>query len=704
VGGWIAAVAPQLPLHLSGPIREALGEWLQSYGELNGIVGLETGPLERRFNLLRRHLDSTRVLVYMTPEYWAKRGPHVQVQVREMGLELEGMLDRDRFLLDGVALIDESGPAPRDKNGSIGVELEVGLVLLPQADDAPGLPVAITNHLREQKSAWTSALAPLERLLEAETQQEQEREAAVRGTYSEATREAAPDRNVWQLAGVPPAIAGALATGEWLELSDRHDRDLTLTRVLEADASGVLRVDLGDGGTPPASGKLRLRPRRKLLVQKHAILRELTQPTGRLPHLVRLVAAPSARRAITPQHPRRFVNPDVGRNASQARAVGLALGLDEGDALLVHGPPGTGKSTTAAEIIAQLLVRDPAARILVCSHSNHGTDNLLARVLPFIESPTERIARVGFLDRVARASRPYFAASDADLSDRSVILATVDALALQDVAGARLYDYVILDEANRAPILDSLLALARGTRVLLVGDPKQLQPVGGNEQSLFAWLLERGFPEGAQTLLDEQNRMHPAIGALISSVFYDGRVSNGPNVPREPIATDVITSPVTWVDTRALGPEAQLDGSHSLENESEALAVTALLESLVSQTPPSASIAVITTYAAQRRRLRALIGTPVWAAERQLQIDTVDAFEGRERDIVLVSLVRSNLEQQTGFVQIASRLNVALSRARRMLVIFGDTSTLRGPVFERLLEHVQALPGAMLPAARLSDR
>jgi superfamily I DNA and/or RNA helicase len=124
----------------------------------------------------------------------------------------------------------------------------------------------------------------------------------------------------------------------------------------------------------------------------------------------------------------------------------------------------------------------------------------------------------------------------------------------------------------------------------------------------------------------------------------------------------------------------------------------------VSQTPPSASIAVITTYAAQRRRLRALIGTPAWTVERQLQIDTVDAFEGRERDIVLVSLVRSNLEQQTGFVQIASRLNVALSRARRLLVIFGDTSTLRGPLFERLLEHVQALPGAMLPAVRLSDR
>jgi MoxR-like ATPase len=104
-----------------------------------------------------------------------------------------------------------------------------------------------------------------------------------------------------------------------------------------------------------------------------------------LPNLVRLVAAPASMPAPRPVRPARFVNPAVVRNRSQARAVSLALGLDEGQALLIQGPPGTGKSTTAAEIDVQLILRDPGVRILVCSHSNHGTDNMLMKVLPFLE-------------------------------------------------------------------------------------------------------------------------------------------------------------------------------------------------------------------------------------------------------------------------------------------------------------------------------
>ena len=218
-------------------------------------------------------------------------------------------------------------------------------------------------------------------------------------------------------------------------------------------------------------------------------------------------------------------------------------------------------------------------RVLVCSHSNHGTDNMLMKVAPFLEDAAERIARIGFYDRIAKDARPFYAAQDADLGERNIIFTTIDALVLQDVAGARVYDYVILDEANRAGVLDSLLALARGKRMVLVGDPMQLQPVmseaeqqivaaaangengangangddrrgrGRNQRaplvgvaqpgannvigkSLFAWIQERHFAPGATVLLDQQNRMHPSIGELVSRVFYSNRVKTGPAAPR----------------------------------------------------------------------------------------------------------------------------------------------------------------------------
>jgi hypothetical protein len=128
---------------------------------------------------------------------------------------------------------------------------------------------------------------------------------------------------------------------------------------------------------------------------------------------------------------RPLINPAVVRNRSQSRAVALALGLEDGEALLIQGPPGTGKSTTAAEIDVQLILRDPGVRILVCSHSNHGTDNMLMKVLPFLDDASERIARIGFYERVAKEARPYYATADADLGDRNIIFTTIDALVLR---------------------------------------------------------------------------------------------------------------------------------------------------------------------------------------------------------------------------------------------------------------------------------
>jgi MoxR-like ATPase len=465
--------------------------------------------------------------------------------------------------------------------------------------------------------------------------------------------------------------------------------------VLEIDASNLEHV--------PRQGVVRPRARTRLNEQKRSIVHELESPTGDLADLVRLVAAPELARAPAPTSPVTFINPAIGRNPAQADAVLLALGLHEGQAMSIVGPPGTGKSTTAAEINLQLVRRDPTVRVLVCSHSNHGTDNLLLKVLPFVPDAARHIARVGAYDRVAPTARRFFTTSEDTLAGRNLVFTTIDSLGLQDIAGARLYDYVVLDEANRAGVLDSMLALARGRRMILIGDPMQLQPVLSAsvgalarqdqarvaESSLFAWLMERGFPEAATVFLDEQNRMHPSIAALISQVFYAGRVRSGPAAPREVASTPLISDAVTWVDTSALEGSREERRGTSLINTAEARFVVELTRHLMEAAPAGLTIGVIAAYAQQRDLLRNLLAEDILPVDREIEVDTVDAFEGREKDIIVLSLVRANQQGAVGFLRLEQRLNVALSRARRGLLVVGDASVLQGGYLDDLLAAVR---------------
>jgi superfamily I DNA and/or RNA helicase len=447
--------------------------------------------------------------------------------------------------------------------------------------------------------------------------------------------------------------------------------------------------------------------------QQRGLLAELRDPSGKLPYLVRLVAAPSHAPIPRAGPITSFVDSRVGANRSQAEAVSKALGLPEGGALLIQGPPGTGKSTTAAEIVAQLVRGDTFARVLVCSHSNHGTDNILLKTAATLPDASRQLARIGVPDRVAQSAQPYYAEPWTDLQDRSVVFTTVDSMVLQDTVGARLYDYVILDEANRAGILDSLLALARGTRMILVGDPMQLQPVASEAQrepavpgsaalssnnSLFVWLQGHGFPAEASAFLAEQNRMHVRIGELVSRVFYGGRVVAGPSAPRAGTGMHRFPSPVTWVDTRTLAHSAErrVEGG-SVFNAAEAQLVASLTRVVSEEAPSGLSIGVISAYAEQTRLLQRLLqgsGIPI---ERHLEVDTVDAFEGREKDVIILSLVRTNRIGDIGFLRFQQRLNVAISRARRSLIIVGHTPTLREGPFPELLAAVAEL-GSVVPA------
>jgi hypothetical protein len=690
-------------------VRVALLDWLKAYGELNGFVGLASGPLEARFARLCDRIGSREVLAWTTPSLWASSGSRsvLHLQLREVGVQFDCRIsDDERLIAEHVGLIDTSAPDPRALADSLGVALRPASILFaPDVGDRtdPGA-TAIVAVMRAAAAGWTDFVQPLADLLAAVERDEEARSASLVGAYSQAIPAGDTNALHWGLRGISSHILQALEPGEWLNLQDSRAHPL-MARVLEIE-DDILSVDVPSGAPPPASGELRPQIRRKILDQKRALLDELKRPAGNLPHLVQLVAAPASLPELAPIPSSSFVNAAVGRDESQSRAVSLALGAQDGQALLIVGPPGTGKSTTAAEISVQLVGRDPAVRILICSHSNHGADNLLVKVLPFLEEAASRVARVGSLDRVAAAARPFYTSVEAELRDKNLVFSTLDALALRDAAGAQLYDYVFLDEANRAGVLDSLLALARGKRLILIGDAFQLQPVlseserglreaasAGLTLSFFNWIQQRGLPRLATVFLDEQNRMHPAIAELVSNVFYDGRVRTGPAAPTDAITTRLIPSAVTWLDTSTLAGNVERRGvgQTSLSNEAEARVVTALVEHLDDVAPGEASVGVITAYADQRRLLRRLLGG------RGVEVDTVDAFEGREKDVIILSLVRANEPGQVGFLREASRLNVAVSRARRLLVMVGDTRTLRGGVFSRLQAEVQRI-GAVLPA------
>jgi DNA polymerase III delta prime subunit len=718
---------------------------MRLYGEANNVRGLATGPIETRFARLRENTEADTLIVWTTPGRWAG-GEGLSLRFPQLHLEFVCSLADGHLVATKVAQVTEDARPPDREPGAVGVVVHPERVTLPPEDvDSsgadPGVDLLEQHFARLAGRRWGGFATPLRAALEAEAREDDLRTERLTVPFKDASLTHGGEEDVWRLKGVTADALRALDDGEWLEILDDQGRSRTSARVIDTHpGAGTLVVGVRTASDPPRSGFVRPRSRKKILEQKRALLEELASPTGSLPNLVRLVAAPASMPTPHAIRPERFVNPAVVRNRSQSRAVALALGLEEGQALLIQGPPGTGKSTTAAEIDVQLVLRDPGVRILVCSHSNHGTDNMLMKVLPFIEDAEERIARVGFYERIAKEARPFYAAADADLGEKNIIFTTIDALVLQDVAGARVYDYVLLDEANRAGVLDSLLALARGKRMILVGDPMQLQPVmseaeqqmvsasmngaaghtgrgRGNRpaligvaqpgaqnvigKSLFAWIQERRFSPASTVLLDQQNRMHPAIGELVSRVFYSNRVRTGPAAPRRGTGLPAFPSPVTWVDTRSLrGNVESRAGGTSLFNVAEARLVTSITRHLASYAPPNLSIGVITAYAEQRDLLRRLMGPHDWPPDRQLEIDTVDAFEGREKDIIVLSLVRANRRRDIGFLRLEQRLNVAVSRSRRLVVIVGDTSTLRSGMFHHLVQTAQSV-GQVVPAPKL---
>ncbi len=277
------------------------------------------------------------------------------------------------------------------------------------------------------------------------------------------------------------------------------------------------------------------------------------------------------------------------------------------------------------------------------------------------------------------------------------------------------FDLCIVDEASKATATEVLVPIARSHRWILVGDPKQLPPFRDEasrdsdflekyeltqddiRETLFDRLL-RTLPDGCHKMLTIQHRMVAPIGNLVSECFYEGKLKSA----RTDIDTNlsqILPQPVTWLTTATFQKCREQAVNSSFNNICEVNVIIKFLRQL-NQTAVKAqkkySVAVLTGYAAQLKLLDRNLASELnnWQA-LTVECNTVDAFQGREADIAVYSVTRSNKEGKVGFLRDAERLNVALSRGKVGLVIVGDhhfCRTSHDNPLQRVLDYVENHP------------
>lgn len=443
---------------------------------------------------------------------------------------------------------------------------------------------------------------------------------------------------------------------------------------------------------------------------------------------------------------------DPALDASQREAVAHALAAP--DLAVIHGPPGTGKTTAVIELIRQAVQR--GAKVLACAPSNLAVDNLMerlvradvravrlghpARVLAELQAYTLD-AQVDDHDDVRQArkcskqafalfrkagkwtrAKPEPGARRDQRQEARALLAEarrLEARAVQDVLdkadvlcstttaldyqllGDRAFDLLVIDEACQTTEPGCWIPLQRCGRLVLAGDHCQLPPTvvsaEASKQGFDVSLLERLVAlYGAKITrrLQVQYRMHEAIMRFSSDEFYDGELKADATVQGHRLcdlpgvqAAAATEAAVEFIDTAGAShdEEQEPDGA-SRFNPEEAKLLARKVRELIDLGVPAGDIAVIAPYSAQVRLLRELL------AFDGLEIDSVDGFQGREKEAVFVSLVRSNATGEIGFLADVRRMNVALTRARRRLLVVGDSATLSvHPFYQRLFAYFETL-------------
>ena len=459
-------------------------------------------------------------------------------------------------------------------------------------------------------------------------------------------------------------------------------------------------------------------------------------------------------------------------NDSQREAVRHVITAQ--DVGIIHGPPGTGKTTTLVQAILETIRRE--RRVMVCAPSNTAVDLLTeklagrgvgvvrlgnpSRVSDLLLAHTldaRVMAHPGYgrmramrqtadrcREQAAELARPNgrhlgFEARqqrqrwrdearqllrEADDLERHItaqVLESVQIITCTLVGASHrtirhlAFDTVFIDEAAQALEPGCWIPIARGQRVVMAGDHHQLPPTVKSERAAREGLRETLFEKCIQRqpatarMLGLQYRMHQLIMAFSSERFYGGRLLAHDSVRDAGLeAYDPCFAPdrpVEFLDTAGLGfSELTIPESRSTANPEEADLLIQRLARLLGPCDPTAhpeaplTIGVIAPYRAQINCLKDAIEVHPRLGgllqQRWLSVGTVDAFQGQERDIVAISLTRSNRVGDIGFLSDIRRMNVGMTRARRKLLLVGDSSTLGGhPFFRELLAYVERIGG-----------
>lgn len=376
-----------------------------------------------------------------------------------------------------------------------------------------------------------------------------------------------------------------------------------------------------------------------------------------------------------------FRDVDVGSidgNPSQTDAVRRGLAAD--DLCLIQGPPGTGKTYTIARLVAASV--DRGERVLLSSYTNRAVDNAVENLLKISDANLVRVGTEGGVgDSVSHLMLDGDDGADA-LRDADVVAATTSSCSGRLMRELE-FDRVVLDEASQLTSTAAFAAMNRAPRWVFVGDQMQLPPVAP-EESVFERLLEL-HPDSAVSL-DKQYRMAQRIQAFSAGEFYDGTVypanhevaaktlDDLSNVDVDKLE-DPLRDTVCFVDVES-SPQGNV---HMEEVEKTAEVVETLLDAGVE----GDDVGVITPFRVQAAEISERVPDDV-------AVDTVDRFQGSSKEAIVVSLAASG-EMESPVFEDDRRLNVALTRAKRKLVLVGDVSALRSRgLYSRMVDWARA--------------
>ncbi|MFW6384014.1 MAG: AAA domain-containing protein [Halodesulfurarchaeum sp.] len=397
-----------------------------------------------------------------------------------------------------------------------------------------------------------------------------------------------------------------------------------------------------------------------------------------------LLRSPDRRRdLLLGREPPAFEGPRrelIENNPAQNRAVNRALRAE--DLALIHGPPGTGKTYTIARLIRALV--DRGDRVLLAGFTNRAVDNALEALR---DQGFEDVVRMGTATgvrsdmadlRLATAGDP---AERADALESAPVVAATTAACGSRVMRSQAFDVVVVDEASQLTEPDTLAAINRGDRFVLVGDHRQLPPVvqteGVLETSLFERLIEE-YPEAA-VLLDRQYRMAQRIQAFPSREFYDGalRPANAAVAGQQVSELGIETDRADVYDGVAFVPVEGTPAAHT--DRAEATRVGEIVEAYLAAGAAPGDVGVIAPFRAQ-------VATIAERVPDGVTVDTVDRFQGSSTEVVIVSFVATGSLDGPLFED-ERRMNVALTRAKKALVLVGDPAALRSRErYARMLE------------------